>query len=296
MVFVASEEQLAVQPDLPAVLAAKPQLDRACLVRIKFGVSVAGDFLERADGLVQIHEAVITLRLEILPLHLAVEAVVFGVQVDALLGREHLLEAGAVLVIERSDDLPVGHPAEHARQADGRAELLQLLRDVLDLVHVARGLDRGLIFGHRVIRLAGLGERGGFVEQKLNSVASQLRARVIAQPGDQALRLRGIVAHDEFVGEAACARMMLGVAHELLQGGDGQLAAGGQLARGDGVHGGAQPVQGESIRAIHRSENGRQCGGFGGGELFPRFGSLGVAEPFGADGADDLDGISELGR
>ena len=58
VILVAAEEKLAVEPDLPAVLAANPQLDGPRLVGVELRVGVAGDFLERAEGLVQVHHAV----------------------------------------------------------------------------------------------------------------------------------------------------------------------------------------------------------------------------------------------
>ena len=58
VVFIAAEQEFAVEPDLPRVLAAEAQFDRPIRFGHKLGVEVRGDAFEFAIFLIDVDHAV----------------------------------------------------------------------------------------------------------------------------------------------------------------------------------------------------------------------------------------------
>src|ERR1043165_4756531 len=67
MVFLPAKGELAVQPDFPAVLRSKPQLDRLILVRGEFAVSISRDSFQSGVSLVDVDNPVFVGAPQILP-------------------------------------------------------------------------------------------------------------------------------------------------------------------------------------------------------------------------------------
>ena len=81
---------------------------------------------------------------------------------------------------------------------------------------------------------------------------------IIQHAGKEFVRSREIDSRQQLENQSPRAGMMPGFEQELSQLGQGELGTGLQLAAGDGVGGGTQPIQGIVIRAVHPFQNRQQ--------------------------------------
>ena len=292
VVFVAAEEEFAIEPHLPRILAAQPDLRIAGLGGVEFGVGIARHFLDRSEGLVEIDLAVIVGRRIGLPLHrLVFLARVFGVELDLGLGRKDAVETGPVGVVEGSDEVPVRKKTEVLRQIDLLRELFtQQFGDGVDLINFARGVEGGLESAEAFRLIARLELCLAFREQFRDRIAAEGGARVISESGDKGCGLFRGEFGVELEGEAARVRLVFAIEDKGFErlSGHGCLRREGPIK--DRLDGGAHPVAGEGARTLHGREHWDEHLGPQSRQGIPRGGRFGVAGSFGADLAQLIQG------
>ena len=279
MVFISGEDELTVEPDLPAVFAAEADLGLALFARLKLSVRITRDLFEHGVGLVEVDLAVFVGAGEVGPFYLAGLAGVGGGEVDLLFGWEDGVEALALDVREGGDELPTAHETEVRRKIDGAAEVLEFFGEVFDLVFIASAFH-GLLEGDQSGVLLALFQR--FIASAgefRHRMAAEFAARIFEQlRGDflGQLRLRTL---DDVKGDDTRRGAVLRVHKEGLHGLDGQLLRLDGLIHDD-PDSGTQPVFSEWIGAVHGGEDFRQGGGICLGDLLPGGGSFFIAFTF----------------
>ena len=295
MVLVAGKEQLAVQPHLPAVLAADADLRRAVLGAEEIGGRIAHHAFLHAKGLVEVDLAVLVRAGEVHPPGLLGLALVGGVKLQLLLRRILRGKATPVRIAERRDHLPAHEEAEVPGQVHLLAQLAQLLGQCLDLVLItrrrqpfAKGHDGGvlvLLFQRRIAGIDQLGHR----------MAAQVGAGVLQQRRGQILCQLFIGAMDQVKGHHACAGAVVRVLEKRHQRLHRQLLGLQRLVR-QHAHGGPQPVFRQRVGPVHALQHLRQHGGVRLHDLLPRLPRRLIALPLPLHRAQRLDGFRQILR
>ena len=264
VVFVTAEEEFAVEPEFPTVLATEAQFCGAGDGAIEHGGGVSGDFFEFSEGFVQIDFSVVLSCGGFLPFDFGIFAVVFGVEAEFGLGWEGFIESGEVGVVEGADDFPVGEEAEMFGEIDVFTEGAEFGGDGVDLFLVACGIERG---SERFDCLRFVGIRfesfGGF-DEEFDGVVSEFDAGIVGEGGDEVRGFFGGDAEEDFVGEASSARVIFGVGEEGVEFASGDGGVGGEGSVDDGVDGGAEIVGGE---VVCFADGGEEFGDSGGGRF-----------------------------
>ena len=270
MVFLALEDRAAVEPDLPGVLGAEPDLGGAILRRDKLGNGVGDHPLEPLLGAlgrfgvgrrrrgrvgeIDVHDPVLVAGLDRLPRHLPLLAVERGRQIEPLLRR---IDGGKSLplgVVKGPDDLPVAEEAEVACQVDGATEIPDSGRERLDLLDIPRGREGLLVSGEGLLLLLCRLQRLSPGDDLRHRIAPQFDARILHHPVEELVGPVGVGSLDEIEGQTAGARIVLRLAEEADEAVDGQLGIPPAL-RDDRIDRSPQPVGRQRIGAVHPRED-----------------------------------------
>lgn len=247
MVFVATEEEFAVDPEFPAVLAAEAEFGGTCDGAIEHGGGVAGDLFEFAEWPVQVDFSIVLTCSGFCPSDFPVLAIVFRIEEQFLFWGEGFVKTGEVGVVEGADDAPVGEEAEMFWEIDIFTECAEFGGDGVDLFLVAGGIERGSERFDGFAFVFGWFQGFSGFDEEFDCVMSEFDTWVIGEGGDEACGFLGSDAEEDLVGEAPGSGVIFGIGEERVEFACGDGAVGGQGAIDDGVDGGAEVVGGEVV-------------------------------------------------
>ena len=269
MVLIPCKQQLAVQPDLPAVLAADADLRRAVFRAEKIRRRIAHHALLHAKGLVEVDLAILVRARELHPLRLLGLAFIDRIKLQLLLRRIHRVKAIAVRIAERRNHLPVHQKSKMLRQVHLLVQCAQLLRQHIDLVLIPRSAQALSISHNRRCVVLLLQRRISRCDQLRHRMPSQVRARVLQQRRRQLLRQFLVCPVDQIKRHHPCSGAVLRVLQKRHQRRHRQLLRLQRLIR-DHAHRRPQPVFRQRIRPVHALQHLRQSGRIRLHDLLPR--------------------------